>query len=57
MKIEKFDIVLDDYERRIIVNSLNQMRNQLKADGRYTDALDGLLLKPINAKPKKFKLF
>ncbi len=57
MKIEKFNIVLDDYERRIIVNSLNQMRNQLKAEGRYTDAVDELLLKLINAKPKKFKIF
>ncbi len=57
MKTENFNIVLDDYERRIIVNSLNQMRNQLKADGRYTDAVDELLLKLINAKPKKFKIF
>ncbi len=29
MKNEKFNIVLDDYERRIIVNSLNQMRNRM----------------------------
>ncbi len=57
MKTEKFDIVLDDYERRIIVNSLNQTRNQLKAEGRYTDAVDELLLKLIRAKPKKFKIF
>ncbi len=57
MKIEKIDIVLDDYERRIIVNSLNQMRNQLKIEGRYTDAADELMLKLIDAKPKKFKIF
>ncbi len=57
MKIEKFNMILDDYERRIIVNSLNQMRKKLKAEGRYTDAVDELLLKLINSKPKKFKIF
>ena len=57
MKTENFNIVLVDYERRIIVKSLNQMRNQLKTEGRYVDAVDELLLKLIDAKPKKFKFF
>ncbi len=48
--------MLNEYERRIIINSLNELRNRLIAKGRYTDAVDELLLKIINAKKKKFKV-
>ena len=53
---EKYYIVLNEYERRIIINSLNELRNRLIADGRYTNAVDEILLKIINAKEKKFKV-
>ena len=53
---EKYYIVLNEYERKIIINSLNELRNRLIANGRYTDAVDELLLKVINAKKKKFKV-
>lgn len=53
---EKHYIVLDEYERRIIINSLNELRNRLIADRRYTDAVDELLLKIINTKKKKMKV-
>ena len=53
---EKYYIVLDEYERRNIINSLNELRNRLIANGRYTDAVDELLLKIINAKKKNFKV-
>lgn len=46
---EKYYMVLDEYERRIVINSLNELRNRLIADGRYTDAVDELLLKIIKA--------
>lgn len=52
----KYYIVLNEYERRIIINSLNELRNRLIAKGRYTDTVDELLLKIINAKKKKFKV-
>ena len=52
---EKYYIVLNEYERRMIINSLNELRNRLIADGRYTEAVDEILLKIINAKKKKFK--
>lgn len=52
----KYYIVLNEYERRIIINSLNELRNRLIAKGRYADAVDELLLKIINAKKKKFKV-
>ena len=53
---EKYYIVLEEYERRMIINSLNELRNRLIADGRYTKAVDEILLKIINAKKKKFKV-
>lgn len=56
MQKQKYYIAIDDYERRIIINSLNHLRNKLIADGRYTDAVDEMLLKVANAKKKKFKI-
>ena len=53
---EKYYIVLEEYERRMIINSLNELRHRLIADGRYTEAIDEILLKIINAKKKKFKV-
>ena len=56
MRDKKHYIVLDDFERRVIVNCLNEMRNKIIADGKYTDAVDEVLLKIIGAKQKKFKV-
>lgn len=36
---------LDDYEVRIIILALNELRNQLIQEGRYTDAVDELIIK------------
>ena len=47
---------LDDFERRVVVYCLNEMRNNLIANGKYTDAVDEVLLKMIGAKQKKFKV-
>ena len=40
-KIFKFD----DYEIRILILALNELRNQLIREERYTDAVDELLIK------------
>ena len=56
MRDKKYYIVLDDFERRVIVNCLDEMRNKIIADGKYTDAVDEVLLKIIGAKQKKFKV-
>ena len=34
----------DDYEVNIIIKALIELRNQLIAGGRYTDAVDDLLI-------------
>ena len=56
MREKKYYIALDDFERRVVVKCMNEMRNSLIEDGRYTDALDEVLLKVIRSKHKKFKV-
>ena len=56
MRDKKYYIARGDFERKIIINCLNEMRNKLVADGKYTDAIDEVLLKIIGAKQKKFKV-
>ena len=56
MMKQKYYLVLNDQEHRFIIESLNQLRNKLIADGKYTDAVDEVLLKIIGAKQKKFKV-
>ena len=52
---QKYYLVLNDQERRFVIKSLNQLRNELIADGKYTDAVDEVLLKIIDAKQKNSK--
>ena len=56
MKEKKYYIALDDFERRVVVNCMNEMRNKLIADGKYNEALDEVLLKVIRSKQKKLKV-
>ena len=53
---QKYYLALDDAERRLLITSLNNLRSKLIAEGRYTDAVDEVLLKIIGAKCKKFKV-
>ena len=50
MKEKKYYIALDDFDRRVVVNCMNEMRNSLIAEGKCTDALDEVLLKIIRSK-------
>lgn len=56
MRKQKYYLAIDDYERSAIINSLNNLRNKLIADGRYTDAVDELIIKFAHAPLKKFKI-
>ena len=56
MMKQKYYLILNDQEHRLMIESLNQLRNKLIADGKYTDAIDEVLLKIIGAKQKKFKV-
>lgn len=56
MRKTKYHIYLNSEERRLLINSLNDLRNQLIAEGRYTDLVDEVLIKTDNAKIKKIKV-
>lgn len=49
-------LVIDDYEQGILINALNDMRNELKAEDRSTDAVDDLIIKTAEAKNKRFRV-
>ena len=53
---KKCRLTLNDHEHRIVINAINDMRNRLIQEGRYTDAVDELLLKVVNAPTKKIKI-
>ena len=50
-------LALDTAERRLIIESLNNLRSRLIAAGRFTDVVDELLLKFVNAKSKNSRSF
>ena len=56
MRNIKYHLALTDNEYSLIINLLNDLRNDLIAQGRYTDAVDDVLVKFIGAKIKKFKI-
>lgn len=44
---------LDRYELGILINALNELRNAIIKEERPTDVINELLLKVIDAPPKK----
>lgn len=52
----KYYLALDTAEWRLIIDSLNNLRSKLISAGKYTDAVDELLIKFSSAKVKKFKV-
>ena len=56
MRERKYYLALDGYERNVIVDSLNELRNKLISENRYTDAVDELIVKFAYAPIKKFKV-
>ena len=53
---EKFNhLYLDSHERKLLIHSLVELKNQLIQQGRYTDCVDELVFKVINAPSKRSK--
>ena len=52
----KYHIYLTCEERRMLLNNLNDFRNKLIAEGKYTDLLDEVIIKIANAKLKRIKV-
>lgn len=57
MKTEVQQVVLelDSYEQRVLIHALNDMRNDLLEEKKDTEPVDDLLLKTIDAPPKRPK--
>lgn len=53
---KKIRLTLNDHEYRIVINAINDMRNRLIQEGRYTEAVDELLLKVVNTPTKRIKI-
>ena len=56
MREKKYYLVLDNFERKLLLNNLNNYRNKLIAEGKHTDLLDEVLIKVANAKLKRVKV-
>ncbi len=56
MREKRYFVAFDDLERRTLVYCLNEVRTRLKQEGRYTDAVDELILRICDAPTKKFKI-
>ena len=56
MRKQKYHLYLTHDERRTVINSLICLKNDLISQGRYTDAVDELIVKLTKAKVKKIKI-
>ena len=56
MRNPKYHIYLMPDERRTVINSLIDLRNDLISRGKYTDVIDELIIKFTKAKVKKIKI-
>ena len=54
---QKYYVELNRQEWRLIIEGLNRFRNKLIAAGRYTDAVDEILIIVAKAKPQKSMLW
>ncbi len=54
-KEERRVLTLDKYEHGVVINALNEMRNDLLEEKRPTDIVDEVLLKTIDAPTKKVR--
>lgn len=53
MKNTKYHVYINSEERRLLISSLNDLRNRLIAEGKYTDLVDEVMIKADNAKLRK----
>ncbi len=56
MKEQKFHLYLSENERRFLIQNLFWFQSKLRQEGRYTDAVDDLIIKLSKAKSKKIRV-
>lgn len=55
-KEKQYFVALDDYEHGVVIRSLNDEKNDLREQGKPTDAVDDLIVKIGNAPNKRFRV-
>ena len=56
MREKKYHLYLTGDEQSKVIQSLIDFKNNLIAQGRYTDAVDVVVVKVFSANKKKFKI-
>ncbi len=56
MREKKTHLYVDSQERTLLLHSLVELKNQLIQQGRYTDCVDELICKVVNAPIKRMKI-
>ena len=56
MREKTYHLYLNEEERSRVIQSLIELKNNLAAQGRYTDAVDDVLCKVLEARKKKLKI-
>lgn len=54
MKKRKYLVTIEEW--RLIIHALNRLRNDLLAEGKYTDTVDDALIAVLKAKTKRVKI-
>ena len=53
---KKYHVALTGEERQLLLEALVSKKNKLLVEGRYTDAIDEIILDVMKAKIKKYKI-
>ena len=56
MREERYHIALDKYDKNIVINALNNLRNRQIQEERPTEPVDELIDKVANAPTKKIRV-
>ena len=56
MREQTYHIYLDSRQKTTLLHSLVELKNRLIQEGRYTDCVDELIFKVVNAPVKKMKI-
>lgn len=56
MRGQKYHLYLSENEHRLLIQNLIWFQKKLRQKGRYTDAVDDLIIKLSKAKPKKIRV-
>ncbi len=56
MRGQKYHLYLSENEHRLLIQNLIWFQKKLRQKGRYTDAVDDLIIKISKIKPKKIRV-